>query len=723
MLAPVANPPTPPVPARQRTRAWAWLALVIVAIAAAAAGYPLLVDGEKPAPPPSPNPDIRWPVSVRTVAGSGAPGLLDGTWSASRFSDPFDVAVDTAGNVFVTDAGDNNSLRRVSSDGRVTTFAGGREGFDDGDASTASFRTPSGIAFMPDGRLVVADTGNNAIRVVTRDGHVATLAGDGVAGSQDGVGRTARFNGPIGVAAGPDGSVYVADTYNDRVRRVAPDGTVTTIAGGGGTGYRDGTAAEAIFDTPSGIAVTDSGDIVVADTGNNLVRRISDGSVFTIATEFETTDVPAWVHPVGVAASGAFLYVTDANRVSIVEPGGRVRTLAGAAAGSTNGAGSVARFDGPMGIDVDAHGTAWVADSDNYMVRRLSPPRSENAHVDIDLVDAPILTPATLRMTTLPWPVDGQQEWHELAATIGEARGSYGGDGRERLHSGIDVKADIGEIVRSVRDEVVQRPISSGTFESASESLRVGVVFYVHVRVGRNRFGRIIDADRFSVVHDDKNHALRVRVKRGTRFRTGDPIGTVNRQAHVHLNIGPYGAEVNPLLFALPEFTDNEPPVIVSNGITLFDEAGTKLTARPKKNLIVSGKVTIVADAYDRVDGNAAYRRLGVYAIGYQVLDATLKPIPGFEQPISSIEFDRLPSEPDAPQLTFAGGSGITAYGSRITRFRYVVTNIVRHGEATRGAWDTASLPPGEYVVRVIARDLAGNQASQDLKVTVERPQ
>jgi sugar lactone lactonase YvrE len=569
---------------------------------------------------------------------------------------------------------------------------------------------------------VVADTGNNAIRVIAADGRVTTLAGDGVAGNEDGQGRAARFNGPIGVAAASDGSVYVADTYNDRIRRIAPDGTVTTLAGGAGTGYQDGAIAQALFDTPSGLAITDTGDLVVADTGNNLIRRISAGEVFTIATEFETRDEPSWTHPVGVAASGGFLYVTDANRVSIVEPGGRVRTLAGSAAGSTNGAGDGARFDGPMGVTVDAKGTAWVADSSNYMVRRLSPPDSANPHVDIDLVQAPVLTPASLHVSTLPWPIDGQNEWHELAATLGEARGSLGGDGRERLHSGIDVKADTGSVVRAVRDEVVQPPLSSGSFESVNESLRVGVLFYVHVRVGRNRRGLILDAARFSLVRDASGRALRVRVKRGTRFRVGDPIGTVNRQAHVHLNIGPYGAEVNPLTFTLPEFTDTEPPIIVPNGITLFDEAGVKLTARAGGHLVASGKVTIVADAYDRVDGNAAYRRLGVYAIGYQVLDAALRPVPGFEHPLETIEFDRLPSEPDAPQLTFADGSGITAYGKRITRFRYVVTNIVRHGDAVRGTWDTTVLAPGEYVVRVVARDLAGNQTAQNLKVTVERP-
>ncbi len=698
---------------------WAGLAGALIV---AAIGASLFVVSSR-RPPPAPVPSLlRWPVGVRTVAGSGAPGLADGAWQVARFSDPFGVAVDARGDVFISDAGDNNAIRRLTPDGRVAAFSGGREGFDDGEAASAAFRAPSGLAIRPDGRLVVADTGNNAVRTVGLDGRVTTLAGDGTPGSEDGTGRAARFNGPIGVAVAPDGAVYVADTYNDRIRRIGVDGSVTTVAGGGGTGYQDGTAAEALFDTPSGVAVTAAGDVFVADTGNNLIRRVAGGRVSTVDAAPDTADQHGWLHPVGLAMSGPLLYVTDANRVSVLEPDGRVRVLAGSAPGAANGPGDEARFCGPMGIAVDARGTAWVADSDNYLVRRLSPPGATNPPVDIDLVRAPVLTPASLQLANLPWPVDGQDDWHELAATFGEARGSRGGDGRERLHSGIDVKGDIGAVVRTVRDEAVRRPVSAGPFDAINESLRVGELLYVHVRVGRTRRGAIIDAGRFSVVRDSDGHALRVRVKRGTRFRVGDPIGTINRQAHVHLTVGPFGAEVNPLIFAPPGFVDTEPPAIVPNGISIYDESGARVAVRALGRLLVSGRVSIVAEAYDRVNGNAPYRRLGVYAIGYQVLDAALHPVPGFELPVEAIEFDRLPAEPGAPALVYADGSGITAYGSRSTRFRYIVTNVVRHGDAAAGDWDTTTLTPGDYVVRVTARDLAGNATTQDLKVSVGRP-
>jgi hypothetical protein len=702
----------------RRSRAAAWFILGLLAVAAGAAAWQV-ANRRPPAESPPPEPTERWPVSVRTVAGSGVPGNADGAWQAARFSDPFGVAVDRAGTLFVSDAGEAHAIRRVDPAGRVSLFCGGREGFDDGDAASATFRTPSGIAMLRDGRLVVADTGNNAIRLVGQDGHVTTLAGDGTPGSDDGTGRAARFNGPVGVAAGPDGAVYVADTYNDRVRKIDLDGRVTTVAGGAGTGFKDGSSAEALFDTPSGIAVAENGDLYVADTGNNLVRRVAAGQVATV--QDETGDTGTWFHPVGVAASGPFVYVTDGDRVSIVEPGGRVRRLAGSVAGSSNGPGDEARFGTPAGITVDARGVAWIADSDNYLVRRLVPPGRRVAPFDIDLVQAPVLTPASLRLFTMPWPVDVQGEWHELTATFGEARGSRG-VGYERLHAGVDVKADTGAIVRSVRDEEVQRPVSAGTYGATNESLRVGVMCYVHVRVGRDRRGRVLDAARFSPVRDAGGQIIRMRVKRGTRFRVGDPVGTINRQAHVHLEMGPPGAEVNPLTFALPGFTDDVPPVIVTNGITVFDELGSKFTARVRGRLAVSGRVSIVADAYDRVGGNAPYRRLGVYAAGYQVLDDHLAPMPGFQSPRETIEFDRMAPGPVAAELAYSRGSGITAYGNRMTRFRYVVTNSVRNGEAVPGSWDTATVPPGDYVVRVMVRDREGNTAFQDLKVAVELP-
>jgi hypothetical protein len=127
--------------------------------------------------------------------------------------------------------------------------------------------------------------------------------------------------------------------------------------------------------------------------------------------------------------------------------------------------------------------------------------------------------------------------------------------------------------------------------------------------------------------------------------------------------------------------------------------------------------VSIVVNAYDRVDGNRPSRRLGVYALGYQVLHDDGTPLAGFEQPKTTIRFDRLPGGPQAPPTIYAEGSGITVYGNKTTTFRYIVTNTLQDGVATPGAWDTSALPPGRYRVRVFAADLAGNRATRDVRV------
>jgi glucose/arabinose dehydrogenase len=182
--------------------------------------------------------------------------------------------------VFVADGGDSNRIRRIDRDGLVSTFAGGREGFADGPGAAAAFHTPSALAFDRFGNLYVADTGNHAIRKIAPDGSVTTLAGDGQPGDADGIGARRALPRPVGVAVDLRGNVYVADTYNDRIRRIAPDGSVTTIAGGGSPA-RPTAGCAAAFDTPSGIAVDKDGVLFVADTGNNAIRRIGADGVVT----------------------------------------------------------------------------------------------------------------------------------------------------------------------------------------------------------------------------------------------------------------------------------------------------------------------------------------------------------------------------------------------------------------------------------------------------------
>jgi hypothetical protein len=274
-----------------------------------------------------------------------------------------------------------------------------------------------------------------------------------------------------------------------------------------------------------------------------------------------------------------------------------------------------------------------------------------------------------------------------------------------------------------VRDEKVAGPLPNFGFDTLNEGLRAGLITYVHLRVGRNQNDEMLEGSPFSAVRDEGGKVARVRVRRGTHLRVGDALGTINRMYHVHMNLGPPGAEANPLVLPLAGFTDHVPPTIERDGVQLFDEAGKRLTEKRGGRLLVGGRVRIVVDAYDQVDGNQSRRRLGLYKLGYQLLSTDGSPAPGFGEPRINIEFNRLPPDPDAPKIAYADASGITVYGSKETRFLYEVTNTVRDGIARRGAWDTSALPPGDYTLRIIAADFSGNEATsnRDVQITIER--
>ena len=252
-------------------------ALVVTAAAAGVAFFWQRAARLRPVPL-----EANWTAVVRTIAGNAAGRYADGPLAAAGFAEPFGIAIAPDGVIYVTDGG-SHRVRRITVGGRVETLAGGTRGFRDGPGTAAQFDTPSAIALDAAGVLYVADTGNHAVRRITPGGAVETLAGDGTAGDADG--SAARFNGPVGIAVDGSGRVIVADTYNDRIRAIARDGTVSTVAGGPVPGADDGMAAEARFDTPCGVTVDATGAIHVADTGNGAVRRIDPGgAVTTIAS-------------------------------------------------------------------------------------------------------------------------------------------------------------------------------------------------------------------------------------------------------------------------------------------------------------------------------------------------------------------------------------------------------------------------------------------------------
>jgi len=319
---------------------------------------------------------------------------------------------------------------------------------------------------------------------------------------------------------------------------------------------------------------------------------------------------------------------------------------------------------------------------------------------------------------------------HEVVGVMGEVRGSYTGESRDHFHAGLDVRADVGSRVLAVFPSKISDPYANWGFDSLSEGISLGPLSYIHMRVGRDTRGRPLDP-RFLVMLGERNKAERVRVPRGTRFAVGDPLGTINAMAHVHLDYYQGGAVVNPLTLPFVGFTDTVAPRI--NSIALFDSAGRRLRPpsgtrkRPvlDKRLRVPrtlGAVDIVVDAYDQVDGNLARRRLGLYKLGYQLLRADGTPVAGFERPLITQVYDRLPRNPDAVKLVYAPNSGITVYGSKATHFAYAVNNRLQDGEVRAGSWQLGALAPGDYILRIHAADYAGLLAleGRDLPLVIE---
>ena len=229
------------------------------------------------------------PLAVYTVAGIGSPGVQDG--ETASFHMPMGLLVLPGGEIIVADTY-NNLLRMIGANGVTETFTGAILEFFpmgahmDGELNEAALHRPVGLAVCRDGRIYIADSANNSIRVIV-GGSVYTLVSWGEAGFTDGPRGTARMNGPLAVAVSPSGYIYVADTLNHVIRSVSPAGQTTTIAGNPGVyGYENGRANAALFDSPAGIAVAPDGRIFVADTGNHVIRVIENGVASTFAGGF-----------------------------------------------------------------------------------------------------------------------------------------------------------------------------------------------------------------------------------------------------------------------------------------------------------------------------------------------------------------------------------------------------------------------------------------------------
>lgn len=263
----------------------------------------------------------------------------------------------------------------------VSTLAGSSKGFADGPGDEARFDVPVQVGVSSLSVVFVADGLGHKIRRVEPDGRVSTLAGS-TRGFQDGASSSAQFNAPRGLAVDDRGRVYVADAGNHRIRRIDPDGTVSTVAGST-KGYGDGPALEAMFDGPSGIAIDAAGAIFVTESGNHCVRKIQGGQVTTLGQALAGAPGTRYSYksPAGIAlGKGGEIYVADSgnNRVVRILGGTTVEVLAGdVATGSVDAAGAAARFNGPYGLALDPAGRLVVADWLNHQIRAIALPSLE----------------------------------------------------------------------------------------------------------------------------------------------------------------------------------------------------------------------------------------------------------------------------------------------------------------------------------------------------------
>jgi len=321
---------------------------------------------------------------VTTFAGNGISASADGPANSASFVSTRGLAIDNANNIYVADNG-GNKIRKITPAGLVTTVAGsGTPGAMNATGTNASFTNPTGLTVDAAGNIYVVDSGNHLIRKIAPNGAVTTYAGSGFAGFNNGNATMASFDFPNDAIIDGAGNLYVSDYVSDEIRKIAPDGTVSTLAGYPVIGSTDGTGAIARFYNPSGLTFDAKGNIVVADANNELIRQVTPAGVVTTlagdgtkGANNETAKTSNFQYPTGVTYDAlGNLYIADTfnSLIRKIDPVGNITTFAGIAGvySLKNGDRLSATFNDPMGVVADNNGNLYVSDEGNFVIRKIA---------------------------------------------------------------------------------------------------------------------------------------------------------------------------------------------------------------------------------------------------------------------------------------------------------------------------------------------------------------
>ena len=315
--------------------------------------------------------DDRVNYTVSTFVGNGMNGIDPLTGGPGQLYYPSDIAFDLQGNLYIADVY-NNRIRKVTPNGIMTNFAGNTNGgYADGTGTAAQFSRPAAMTIDNQGNLFVGESQGLHIRKITPNGVVTTIAGNGTAGLVDGIGTAAQINIPAGIATDPQGNIYFTQIGFNGVRKISPSGTVSTFVGSGTPGFVDGNGTVARFNEPFGIVSDASGNLYISDYKNICIRKVTPaGVVSTILKKTNENEIRRNTYD----TQGNFYVVQgDLSVVEIVKisSSGNITKIAGGPAGYQDGGGNIAKFGTISGISIGTDGNLYVTDLSSFTVRKI----------------------------------------------------------------------------------------------------------------------------------------------------------------------------------------------------------------------------------------------------------------------------------------------------------------------------------------------------------------